>query len=158
VYLVLRGAGKIASFTTIGTPMAGVDNEDVMRFVVAACFFGAVGWGVLALVEAVLSRLGKWPASAARNGRLAVAGAALLGAVAAREHLPRFLINLPSETHAGGGVGPEIFNTIYFAVLSTAITLPIGVGAAVYLARFAKSKRFVGAVRTALDTLASLPS
>jgi phosphate transport system permease protein len=67
-------------------------------------------------------------------------------------------VSLPSETTAGGGVGPEIFNTIYFAVLSTAITLPIGVGAAVYLARFAESQRFVGAVRMALDTLASLPS
>ncbi len=31
-------------------------------------------------------------------------------------------------------------------------------GAAVYLARFARSQRFVGAVRMALDTLASLPS
>ena len=31
-------------------------------------------------------------------------------------------------------------------------------GAAVYLARFAASQRFVGTVRTALDTLASLPS
>ena len=43
-------------------------------------------------------------------------------------------------------------------MLSTAITLPVGVGAAVYLARFARSQRFVGAVRMALDTLASLPS
>jgi phosphate transport system permease protein len=87
-----------------------------------------------------------------------MAAVALGGAIFARDHLPRFLISLPSETHAGGGVGPEIFNTIYFAILSTAITLPIGVGAAVYLARFARSQRFVGAVRMALDTLASLPS
>jgi phosphate transport system permease protein len=89
---------------------------------------------------------------------MAVLVGAFLGAVFARDHLPRFLISLPSETTAGGGVGPEIFNTIYFAVLSTAITLPIGVGAAVYLARFSRSPRFVSAVRTALDTLASLPS
>jgi phosphate transport system permease protein len=85
-------------------------------------------------------------------------GVASVCALLARNHLPRFLISLPSETTAGGGVGPEIFNTIYFAVLSTTITLPIGVGAAVYLARFARSARFVGVVRTALDTLASLPS
>jgi phosphate transport system permease protein len=89
---------------------------------------------------------------------MGVAAVAFVGALAARDHLPRFLIGLPSETTAGGGVGPEIFNTIYFAILSTAITLPIGVGAAVYLARFARSQRFVSAVRTALDTLASLPS
>ena len=60
---------------------------------------------------------------------------------------PRFLIGLPSETHAGGGIGPEIFNTLYFAVLSTAVTLPVGVGAAVYIARFARSRPFVSAVR-----------
>ena len=34
----------------------------------------------------------------------------------------------------------------------------IGVGAALYMARFAKQRRFVAVLRTALDTLASLPS
>jgi phosphate transport system permease protein len=87
-----------------------------------------------------------------------VGAVALTGAIAFRDHLPRFLVSMPSETTAGGGVGPEIFNTIYFAVLSTLVTLPVGVGAAVYLARFARSPRYVSAVRTALDTLASLPS
>jgi phosphate transport system permease protein len=158
VYLVVRGGAKMASFTTYATPVNGIDNEDTMRFVVAACVFGAAGWGALSLVRRVAERLGRWPASASRTGRIAVFAAAALGALLARDHLPRFLISLPSETTAGGGVGPEIFNTIYFAVLSTAITLPIGVGAAVYLARFARSQRFVGTVRTALDTLASLPS
>jgi phosphate transport system permease protein len=93
-----------------------------------------------------------------RGGRIFVGASAFVGALLARHHLPRFLVTLPSETTAGGGVGPEIFNTIYFAVLSTAVTLPVGVGAAIYLARFARSRRFVGALRTALDTLASLPS
>jgi len=156
VYLVLRGGAKIASFTSYATPTSGVDNEDFMRFVVAACLFGAVGWGALGLVRRIAAR--RWNAAADRFGHLGIVLVALLGALVARDHLPRFLISLPKETSAGGGVGPEIFNTIYFAVLSTAITLPIGVGAAVYLARFARSSRFVGAVRTALDTLASLPS
>jgi phosphate transport system permease protein len=82
----------------------------------------------------------------------------LLGGLFLRHHLPRFLIFLPSETHAGGGIGPEIFNTLYFAVLSTLVTLPIGVGAALYMARFAKPGPFVHILRTALDTLSSLPS
>jgi phosphate transport system permease protein len=158
LYLLLRGVSKVASFTTYPTPTAGLDNEDIVRFVVAGCVFGVVAWGVLALVQAVVSRLGKWNDRASNAGRTGVAIVALAGALFAREHLPRFLISLPSETTAGGGVGPEIFNTIYFAILSTAITLPVGVGAAVYLARFARSQRFVAAVRTALDTLASLPS
>jgi phosphate transport system permease protein len=157
LFLLVRGGSRLWSLTLYPTPLSGVDNEETMRFVVATCVFGIAAWVVVAVVELVLERLGRVPLSR-RVARGTVVGAALGGALLGRDHLPRFLIALPSETTAGGGVGPEIFNTIYFAVLSTAITMPIGVGAAVYLARFAKSARFVGAVRTALDTLASLPS
>ncbi|MGA7123739.1 MAG: phosphate ABC transporter permease PstA, partial [Polyangiaceae bacterium] len=158
VYLVARGGAKIASFTLYPTPTAGVDNEEMMRFVVALSIFGAIGWAVATLTQAVVSRFARWDAASERVALVLVALFALGGAVLARDHLPRFLVALPSETTAGGGIGPELFNTIYFAVMSTAITLPVGVGAAVYLARFASSTRFVAAVRTALDTLASLPS
>ncbi len=157
VYLLLRGGSRLWSLTVYPTPLNGVDNEDAMRFVVASCMFGLLAWGVVSGLEALFARLGG-PVIPRRVGQLAVLVFALGGALVGRDHLPRFLIAMPSETQAGGGVGPEIFNTIYFAVLSTAITLPVGVGAAVYLARFARSQRFVGAVRMALDTLASLPS
>jgi phosphate transport system permease protein len=157
LFLLARGGSRLWSLTLYPTPLTGVDNEETMRFLVATCVFGIAAWVVVATVEAVLSRLGRVPLSR-RVTRGTIVAAALGGALLGRDHLPRFLIALPSETTAGGGVGPEIFNTIYFAVLSTAITLPVGVGAAVYLARFAKSARFVGAVRMALDTLASLPS
>jgi phosphate transport system permease protein len=158
LYLVVRGFAKITSFTFYPTPTAGVENEEAMRFVVAMCVFGVLGWCAAALIQAIASRFGRWDAAAEWVARALVVLFALGGAALARDHLPRFLVMLPSETTAGGGVGPELFNTIYFAVMSTAITLPIGVGAAVYLARFASSARFVSTVRTALDTLASLPS
>jgi phosphate transport system permease protein len=157
LFLLARGGSRLWSLTLYPTPLSGVDNEEAMRFVVATCVFGIAAWMVVTLVESVFTRLGRAPVPT-RIARGSVLAAALGGAALGRDHLPRFLISLPSETTAGGGVGPEIFNTIYFAVLSTAITLPIGVGAAVYLARFARSQRFVGAVRMALDTLASLPS
>ena len=158
LYLVVRGGAKIASFTLYPTPPAGVDNEEMMRFVVALGIFGALAWCVAALAQAVASRFVRWDAANDRVARVLIAVFAFGGAALARDHLPRFLVSLPSETTAGGGIGPELFNTIYFAVMSTAITLPVGVGAAVYLARFASSTRFVASVRTALDTLASLPS
>jgi phosphate transport system permease protein len=158
LYLLVKGGAKMATFTSYPTPLVGVEHEDVMRFAVAAFIFGGAAWCVKTAVSAQLRRSDRWDLRAERVGTAGILVAAVLGALLARDHLPRFLIALPSETHAGGGVGPEIFNTIYFAVLSTAITLPIGVGAAVYLARFAQSSRFVGTVRTALDTLASLPS
>jgi phosphate transport system permease protein len=68
------------------------------------------------------------------------------------------LTTLPRELEAGGGVGPQIFNTVYLAVLSTLITAPLGIAAAAYLARFAKQGPFVHTVRVALDGLATLPS
>jgi phosphate transport system permease protein len=158
LYLLVRGGAKIAAFALYPVPLAGVDHEEMMRFVVAALVFGGLAWGAMALVRAALERAGRWNLQLRRGGQGAIVLVALLGALLLRDHLPRFLVSLPSETQAGGGIGPEIFNTVYFAFLSTAITLPIGVGAAVYLARFANSTRFVGAVRIALDTLSSLPS
>ncbi len=156
VFLVVRGGARVVEFTSYATPLAGIDGEDRMRFALAALLFAAAASGLTASARRFVPAL---DSRAARRGALVfVAVAALLGGLLARDHLPRFLISLPSETHAGGGIGPEIFNTLYFAVLSTAFTLPVGVGAAVYIARFARSRPFVGAVRTALDTLASLPS
>jgi phosphate transport system permease protein len=157
-YLLARGASKLFTFTLYASPLSDIEGESAMRGVVAACLFGAVAWGGSVAVQAVLQRRGRYTRHTARISRVAIAVFALAGALLARDHLPRFLIALPAETHAGGGVGPEIFNTIYFAILSTAVTLPVGVGAAVYIARFARSRRFVRAIRTALDTLASLPS
>jgi phosphate transport system permease protein len=159
-YLVVRGGARLVAFTTIATPLADVENEDLMRFVLAACIFGAAAWAVSLLARGLRERVGRRAPSrkADRVAQIATVTVAIGGALAFRDHLPRFLIGLPSETRAGGGIGPEIFNTLYFAVLSTLVTLPIGVGAALYMARFARAPRFVATLRTALDTLASLPS
>jgi phosphate transport system permease protein len=158
LHLLLQGGAKVFSFTSFSYPLSGVPGEDMMRFVVAACFFGALAWAASWGIRAISDRLGASSRTGDRRTPILVGAVALTGAIAFRDHLPRFLVSMPSETTAGGGVGPEIFNTIYFAVLSTLVTLPVGVGAAVYLARFARSPRYVSAVRTALDTLASLPS
>jgi phosphate transport system permease protein len=153
-YLLVRGGAKALSFTSYATPLADVSGEQGMRLLVGLVIFGALAWPVARLARRVVpeTRL------RGRSVSLVAAATALVCAVLFRDHLPRFLISLPSETQAGGGVGPEIFNTLYFATLSTLLTLPVGVGAAVYMARFAGSKPFVRTLRTALDTLASLPS
>jgi phosphate transport system permease protein len=158
-YLVARGGSRLVAFTTYATPLSDVDGEDVMRVVLAAGMFAGMAWAVSLVVRAVVARIkGAHSRKLDRVSQGVIALVGILGAVAFRDHLPRFLIGLPSETHAGGGIGPEIFNTLYFAVLSTLVTLPIGVGAALYMARFAKRPRFVATLRTSLDTLASLPS
>jgi len=159
LYLLARGGSRLVAFTTFATPLSDVDGEDAMRFVLAAGIFAVSAWAVSLVVRDVLVRVrGVASRRANRIARAAIGVAGLVGALAFRDHLPRFLISLPSETRAGGGIGPEIFNTLYFALLSTMVTLPVGVGAALYMARFAKQRRFVSALRVALDTLASLPS
>lgn len=159
LYLVGRGGAKLVAFTTYATPLSDIDGEDVMRFVLALGVFGGLAWAAGAVVRKVLEVVrGEASQRVDRLTYLATVVVAVLLALTLRAHLPRFLIGMPSETRAGGGIGPEIFNTLYFAVLSTLVTLPIGVGAALYMARFAKQRRFVAVLRTALDTLASLPS
>lgn len=69
-----------------------------------------------------------------------------------------FLTSPPSNTSAGGGIGPQIFNSFYLLVLSMLITGPIGLLAGVYLAEYAKNGPLVNIIRTCIETLASLPS
>jgi phosphate transport system permease protein len=69
-----------------------------------------------------------------------------------------FLTAPPETLRAGGGIGPQLFNSLYLLLLSLAITVPIGLGAAIYLSEYATHGKLVEYVRVATDTLASLPS
>lgn len=69
-----------------------------------------------------------------------------------------FLIKPAEVIRAGGGIGPQIFNSFYLLFLSMLFTVPIGVLAGVYLAEFAGSNRWTEAVRLSIETLNSLPS
>jgi phosphate transport system permease protein len=70
----------------------------------------------------------------------------------------KFLTSKPSEMDAGGGIGPEIFNTFYLLILSMIIAIPIGVGGGIYLAEFAKDNFFTRFIRLSVEALASVPS
>ncbi|RNB89945.1 phosphate ABC transporter permease PstA [Brevibacillus fluminis] len=69
-----------------------------------------------------------------------------------------FLIKLPEEIDAGGGIGPVLFNSFYVLALSLLCSLPIGIGAGIYLAEYAPSNRFTGFIRMCVESLASVPS
>ena len=56
------------------------------------------------------------------------------------------------------GILPHITNTVYLVVGTLLITLPLGVGAAVYLTEYAKNKRLVAAIEFATETLTGIPS
>lgn len=56
------------------------------------------------------------------------------------------------------GVGREIFNTFYILILAEVISIPIALGAAIYLVEYATQGRIVTIIHFAAETLASVPS
>jgi phosphate transport system permease protein len=69
-----------------------------------------------------------------------------------------FLTGFPSASDAGGGVGPEIFNSFYILVLTLVFTVPISLGAGVYLQEYAAGGRFRDLVQFSAESLATVPS
>jgi phosphate transport system permease protein len=78
---------------------------------------------------------------------------------------PHFLTSgaakpLPGKftTPAGSGIGPQLFNSIYFLVLTMLFAVPLGLGAGIYMAEYAGQGPVANGLRTCTEILASLPS
>ncbi|MCY7486293.1 phosphate ABC transporter permease PstA [Paenibacillus alvei] len=69
-----------------------------------------------------------------------------------------FLTRVPEEIDAGGGIGPVLFNSFYILILSLLISVPIGVGAGIYMAEYAPANRFTEGLRMCVESLSSVPS
>lgn len=69
-----------------------------------------------------------------------------------------FLTRPPENLRAGGGIGPQLFNSFYLLILSMLLTIPLGVGGGIYMAEYARPSLFTSIVRLSTETLASLPS
>src|SRR5689334_6394523 len=69
-----------------------------------------------------------------------------------------FLTTAGSFTQEGGGIGPQIFVTIYILVLALLIATPLGVAAAIYLAEYAPPGRLTTVIRFSIEALSSVPS
>lgn len=59
---------------------------------------------------------------------------------------------------AGGGIGPQLFNSFYLLILTMVISIPLSLGAGIYMAEYAKKNAFTSILRTAIEVLSSLPS
>lgn len=68
------------------------------------------------------------------------------------------LTSVPSVIRNVKGILPYILNTLYVVILSVAIVLPLGVGAAVYLNEYAKSHKLIALIEYTTETLAGIPS
>lgn len=71
---------------------------------------------------------------------------------------PHFVFGAPKASAAGGGIWPMIWSSFYLAILTLVIVLPLGVGAAIYLAEYAREGSVTRLVRFGADTLTTVPS
>ena len=68
------------------------------------------------------------------------------------------LTTKPSYLSGNIGILPDILNTIYLLIVSIAILIPLGVGAAVYLSEYARNYKLVRMIDRAAEILSGIPS
>ena len=56
------------------------------------------------------------------------------------------------------GILPDLLNTLYIVIGTLVFLLPLGVGAAIYLAEYAENKRIVSLIEYAAEALSGIPS
>lgn len=69
-----------------------------------------------------------------------------------------FLFNVQSPTKGIMGIAGNIVNTLYIVILTLIVTVPVGVGAAIYLNEYAKPGRLVKIIEFTIETLTGIPS
>lgn len=69
-----------------------------------------------------------------------------------------FITQSPKNAMTEGGIWPAILGTFYLTILSVIIAFPMGVSAAVYMAEYGKPQWLMNIIRTAINTLAGVPS
>jgi len=69
-----------------------------------------------------------------------------------------FFTSVTSTLKGTVGIAGNLVNTLYLIVLSLLLAVPAGVGAAVYLSEYARPGRLRGAVESAMEVLAGIPS
>ena len=69
-----------------------------------------------------------------------------------------FVTGMPSRRPTQTGILPALIGSIQLAIIVGAITFPIGIGAAVYLAEYASDNRLTRLLQTNISNLAGVPS
>lgn len=71
---------------------------------------------------------------------------------------PSFLFGRPQAMREGGGIWPMVISSFYLAALTLLMVIPLGVGAAIYMAEFAEEGRIARLIRFGADSLSAVPS
>ncbi|MDU2064816.1 MAG: phosphate ABC transporter permease PstA [Sporomusaceae bacterium] len=69
-----------------------------------------------------------------------------------------FITSPSSDIRAGGGVAGQLFNSFYILFLSLLFSVPVALGAGIYLAEYAKQNKLTDMIRLSTESLATVPS
>jgi phosphate transport system permease protein len=69
-----------------------------------------------------------------------------------------FLQGTPSRRAARAGIKPALIGSLYLIGLTALLSLPLGVGAAIYLEEYGRRSRLAGIIEVAIANLAGVPS
>jgi phosphate transport system permease protein len=69
-----------------------------------------------------------------------------------------FITGYPRDGMKGGGILPAIVGTVLLTIGTAVTSVPVGIGAAVYLAEYAEDSALTRAIRIAIINLAGIPS
>ncbi len=69
-----------------------------------------------------------------------------------------FLTTAPSRLDETYGIAPMIINTLYTVLLTLIVSIPVGIGTAIYLAEYSKPGKIIDAFRFSIEILAGIPS
>lgn len=69
-----------------------------------------------------------------------------------------FLSGFPSDGMRAGGILPAIVGTFYLTIGTAIFSVPLGIGAAIYLSEYAAESRWTRMIRIAIINLAGIPS
>jgi phosphate transport system permease protein len=69
-----------------------------------------------------------------------------------------FLSQVPRDGMRAGGILPAIVGTFYLTLGTAIFSVPLGIGAAIYLSEYAPNNRWTRMIRIAIVNLAGIPS
>jgi phosphate transport system permease protein len=70
----------------------------------------------------------------------------------------QFFVEMPRDGMRAGGIFPAIVGTFWLTIGTAVISVPLGLGAAIYLSEYAADNRWTRTIRIAIINLAGIPS
>lgn len=70
----------------------------------------------------------------------------------------KFITSFPSSRPARAGILPAIIGSVYILILTSIISIPLGIGTAIYLELYAKSSKFTNFIKLNIQNLAGVPA